>query len=161
MNYYGGDITDDKEQLIEEYETKYNRSIPRRYVPYYLSMEDLRKQLESIVSGKDRPILKSGKTRRSQWTIKAEKYFGKENTSKEDMAKFLSKGNPEREKEIYAGLDEIFKKGESAYYSSGSRVLQTPQSWGYARVFSVLFNGKSRKIDKEIVEKYNLPLLKI
>ena len=59
---------------------------------------------------------------------------------------------------IAAGaLDEVFKKGEGAYYSSGSRPNQTPESWGKARVASVLVGGASRNIDKKIVEKYNIP----
>jgi hypothetical protein len=158
--YYGGNITDDKEELIKEYEEKYNRKIPRRYVPLYLSYEDLKKQLDSIVKGTPRPELKTGKTRRSKWTEMARKYFGEGNTSKEDISRILSNGNPEREKEIFKGLSEIFDKGLEAYKTSGSRVLQSPQSWAFARMFSVLFNGKSRKIDNHIVEKYNIPLLK-
>ena len=44
-----------------------------------------------------------------------------------------------------------------AYYSSGSRPNQTPESWGKSRVASVLVGGLSRKIDKKIVDKYNIP----
>lgn len=159
MRLFGGNITDDKEDLIREYEKKYNRKIPRRYVPYYLTIEDLKKQLDSIVKGKDRPELESARTKRSKWTTKAHSFFGKDNTSKEDMARILAKGDKKREEEIFKGLDEIYKKGESAYFSSGSRVGQNQYSWAMARVFSVLFNGKSRRIDKDIVEKYDIPLL--
>jgi hypothetical protein len=56
-------------------------------------------------------------------------------------------------------LEEIYDKAKGAYYSSGSRPNQTPESWGKARVASVLVGGPSRKIDKKIVEKYNIPLI--
>ena len=54
----------------------------------------------------------------------------------------------------------IKDKGEGAYYSSGSRPNQSPQSWGIGRYSSVLTGGPSRKIDKKIVDKYNIPLIK-
>ena len=41
-----------------------------------------------------------------------------------------------------------------AYYSSGSRPNQTPMSWGRARLASVILNGPSRRIDKNIWNKY-------
>lgn len=40
-------------------------------------------------------------------------------------------------------LERIVKKGEGAYFSSGSRPNQTAQSWGYARLASALTAGKS------------------
>jgi hypothetical protein len=135
-------------------------NIPKQYVPKSLSKEDKRKQIKSIREGKDRPIVKSFKSRKSKWTILARNYFGEDNTSKEDMSRILSKGDKQREKQIRAGLDKIFRKAEGAYYSSGSRPNQTKESWGYGRVFSVLFGGKSREIDKKIVKEFNIPLLK-
>lgn len=148
-----------KEELIKKYEEKYGRKIPRRYVPKYLTMVDLEKQLRSIFEKKERPSLRSGKSRRSRWTIMAEKYFGEGNTSKEDIARILSRGNRERQKELLKGLGEIYDKGLEAYRTSGSRPLQKPFSWAFARVFSVLFGGESREVDKSIVDKYGIPLL--
>lgn len=124
----------------------------KKYVPKSLTASQKKKQVKSIRDKTDRPKLKGVPSRRSSYTIKAEKYFGKGNTSISDMAKRL--------KISKAGLYAIKKKGEGAYYSSGSRPNQTPQSWGMARVFSVLFGGKARQVDKEIVEKYKIPLLR-
>lgn len=149
-----------REELIKKTEKKVGK-IPKRYVPKELTKEDLKKQLKSIEEGKDRPKLKSFKSKKSTYTMKAKEYFGEGNSSKEKMAEKLSGGIKTREKEIFKGLDEIFKKGEGAYYSSGSRPNQTPQSWAFARVFSVLFGGNARQIDKDIVDKYDLPLLKV
>jgi len=136
------------------------RKIPSRYLPKSLTPSQRKKQLKSILEKTDRPILKDYKTRRSKWTILASNYFGDGKTSKEDMAKILSKGNPKRQKELMNAFDEIYKKAEGAYYSSGSRPSTNIFQWSYARLFSVLFGGKSRNIDKKIVEKYNVPLLK-
>jgi len=145
-----------REELIEKAEEKVGK-IPERYVPKSLSISDLRKQLKSIIEGVKRPQLKSFKSEKSDWTKKAEEYFGNDR-SLNDIVEKLGE-TPKRKKEILKGLKEINKKGEAAYYTSGSRPNQTPQSWGIARVYSVLFGGASRKIDKDIVEKYNIPLL--
>jgi len=134
--------------------------IPKRYIPAVLTRRDKEKQLKSILEQTDRPILKSFKSRRSSWSNLARDFFGESNTSKEDMARILSKGNKKRYNELMKGFDEIFDKGMKAYYTSGSRPNQTPYSWAYGRLFSVLFGGKSRDIDSNEVKKYNIPLLK-
>ena len=50
-------------------------------------------------------------------------------------------------------LKKIVKKGEGAYYSSGSRPNQTPQSWGLARLASSITAGKAAAVDYDIIEK--------
>jgi hypothetical protein len=50
-------------------------------------------------------------------------------------------------------LKKIVKKGEGAYYSSGSRPNQTPQSWGLARLASSLTSGKAAAVDYDIIKK--------
>jgi hypothetical protein len=50
------------------------------------------------------------------------------------------------------GLRQIVKKGEGAYYSSGSRPNQTPQSWGYARLASAITGGNASLVDFHILE---------
>jgi hypothetical protein len=52
-----------------------------------------------------------------------------------------------------SALNQIVKKCEGAYYSSGSRPNQTPQSWGYARLASALTSGKAAAVDYDILEK--------
>jgi hypothetical protein len=51
-----------------------------------------------------------------------------------------------------AALNQIVKKGEGAFYSSGSRPNQTPQSWGYARLASAITGGKAAAVDYAILE---------
>ena len=50
-------------------------------------------------------------------------------------------------------LLKIIQIGEGAYYSSGSRPNQTPQSWGLARLASALTAGKAGAIDYNILLK--------
>jgi hypothetical protein len=52
-----------------------------------------------------------------------------------------------------SALNQIVKKGEGAYYSSGSRPNQTPQSWGLARLASSLTSGKAAAVDYDIIKK--------
>ena len=50
-------------------------------------------------------------------------------------------------------LARIVKKGEGAYYSSGSRPNQTPQSWGLARLASAITSGRAAAVDFHILER--------
>jgi hypothetical protein len=52
-----------------------------------------------------------------------------------------------------AGLKQIVKKGEGAYFSSGSRPNQTAQSWGYARLASAITGAGASVVDYHILEK--------
>ena len=49
-------------------------------------------------------------------------------------------------------LKQIVKKGEGAYYSSGSRPNQTPKSWGLARLASAVTGGKAASVDYDIIK---------
>jgi hypothetical protein len=51
-----------------------------------------------------------------------------------------------------SALKAIVRKGEGAYYSSGSRPNQTPQSWGLARLASSITGGKAAKVDFHILK---------
>ena len=118
-------------------------NIPSHYLAN-LKGEDRRKQIKSIVEKKKRPKT-DFKSKRSGWVKKFEDKYGVKITNKE----FIHKNIITR-----TGQQKIIDKGMGAYYSSGSRPNQTPQSWGLGRLASVILNGPSRKIDKNIWEKY-------
>ena len=121
------------------------RKIPQRYAPKSLSKEDKKKQLESIKKGTDRPKIKSFKSKRSSHTEKFEKKYGYKISNDSRISKeIISK----------TGIDKILSKGRGAYYSSGSRPNQTPESWARARLASVIMGGNARKVDRAIWEKY-------
>ncbi len=51
-------------------------------------------------------------------------------------------------------LRQVMKRGQGAYFSSGSRAGQTPTSWGLARARSFASGkGGARKADSDIWEK--------
>jgi len=122
------------------------RRVPKRYIPDTLSEKDKRKQIKSIFENKERPSVKY-KKRRSSWAVKFEKKYGT-NIKDED---FIDKNILKKE-----GQEKIIMKGKGAYYSSGSRPNQTAISWGYGRLASVIMGGPSRKLDKDIWEKYKI-----
>ena len=54
---------------------------------------------------------------------------------------------------MFSGLKQIIRKGEGAYYSSGSRPNQTARSWGVARLASAITGGKASAVDFHIIDK--------
>jgi hypothetical protein len=123
------------------------RKIPKQYLPKSLTPADRKKQKESILKGKERPKVKSFKSKRSSNVVKFEKKYGVKITDD----KFINK-NIIRKK----GIDEILDKGRGAYFSSGSRPNQTPESWARGRLASVIMNGPARKVDIKIWNKYKV-----
>ena len=54
-------------------------------------------------------------------------------------------------------LDEILKRGMGAYFSSGSRPGQTPESWGRARVYCRVRDillGNIPKSDRDLLDSF-------
>ena len=142
-------------KMVEKVKITYKgqtKNVPKTYVEG-LKGADRRKQIKSIFEGTFRPKTKV-EPKKSSWTVKFNKKYGKEldkmkgGRTKRNIAKVT--GIP------FKAIDEVFKKGEGAYYSAGSRPNQTPQSWAYARVYSYILGGNARKIDKDITKKYNV-----
>ena len=118
-------------------------NIPKHYLAN-LKGKERTAQIKSIVEGKNRPET-SFKSKRSGWVKKFEKKYG---------YKINNKSRIHKEIITRTGQEKIIDKGMGAYFSSGSRPNQTPESWGLARLASVILGGPSRKIDKKIWEKY-------
>ena len=53
-----------------------------------------------------------------------------------------------------AGIEKVLDKGRAAYFSSGSRPNQTPESWALARLASVLLGRKSFEVDRAIALRH-------
>jgi len=117
------------------------------YVPKELTEKDKKKQIKSIKEKTKRPKLESFKSKRSSWVEKFEKKYGTKITDKKFINENILKTK---------GINEILKKGQGAYYSSGSRPNQTPFSWANARLASVIMGGSARKVDKSIWTKYKV-----
>ena len=130
------------------------RNIPKRYLPDSLKGKDRQKQIKSIFEEKDRPKTKV-KERKSSWTNAFDKKYGDEldamkgKRSKKNIAKVS--GIPLK------AVNEVYKKGEGAYYSSGSRPNQTASSWARGRLYAYIMGGKKvRKADEDITKKYKV-----
>lgn len=123
----------------------------RKYVPKSLTPEEKRLQIQSIIKGVKRPKIKDRPQRRSQWTIKAHNYFGYA-PSLDDLADEL--------RVPLTALEQIKKRGEGAYFTSGSRPNVSPEQWGIARVYAVAFGSPgARRVDADIIAKYKIPTL--
>jgi len=129
--------------------------IPIRYLPRQITNLDRRRQKSMLL--------------RSRKMYKKHKYY-----TRKHIASFHSipSGHVSRARRIYGvssmtpnrelsratgcsikALRDIVKKGEGAYYSSGSRPNQTAQSWGLARLASAITAGKSAVVDFAIIDK--------
>ena len=128
---------------------------PIRYLPKVLTKEDRAKQINMLMKSKKlykknkyytRKRLPSYKNKKSNHILNARKIYNIENiTPNAELA--LKTGC------TLSALNQIVKKGEGAYYSSGSRPNQTATSWGLARLASSLTAGKAAAVDYDIIEK--------
>lgn len=126
--------------------------LPRRYVAG-LTPSEKRAQVAEIMktreiykkTGKVVEREKRGESKRSPHVIKFEKRYGFPIT---DLAKVRAE---------FPGTDisTILSKGRAAY-ASGSRPGQSPDSWAFARLASVLTGGKSLAVDKDLVSDADL-----
>ena len=129
--------------------------VPVRYLPKSLSNKDRKKQSRMLLKSRKqykkhkyytRKKVASFKSQKSKHILKAQKLYGIKNmtVNKQLASKTGCK---------LSALKQIVKKGEGAYYSSGSRPNQTPQSWGLARLASAITAGKAAAVDYNIIEK--------
>lgn len=133
--------------MVKKVQISKDKKVPKTYVPKGLTEKDKKKQIKSILEKTDRPKIDSFKSKRSGWAEKFEKKYKHKITEEKWIASNLLKKK---------GQEEVINKGKGAYYSSGSRPNQTPYSWGYGRLASVLMNGPARKLDKKIWDKYKI-----
>ena len=127
----------------------------KRYLPPTLSRRDRTRQRNELT--KSRRMYKQ----RKYYTRKSVKSFKSKPSKHLDNARRLYRIQnirPTRELSTRSGcslkgLRQIVRKGEGAYYSSGSRPNQTPQSWGYARLASSITGGNASAVDFHIIDK--------
>ena len=130
-------------------------NFPIRYVPKHITKKDKQSQMKMLIKSKKlyktgtyytRKKVSSYKNKKSNHLLTARKIYNIKNII------------PNKELSLKTGcklsaLNQIVKKGEGAYYSSGSRPNQTPQSWGLARLASSLTSGKAAAVDYDIIKK--------
>jgi len=130
-------------------------NIPLTYLPKRLSRKDRKRQYHQLLlsrkayqKGKyvNRPQISSYPHRPSRHLYTLRKKYGVENATP----------TPELSKATGCSIEamkRIIRKGEGAYFSSGSRPNQTAQSWGLARLASSLTGNKSALVDYHILEE--------
>ena len=127
--------------------------IPITYLPDTLSFSDKRKQSRMIQ--KSRKLYKQRqyytRKRVPSYTNRVSKHIRKARALYN-----VEQITPNRKLAMATGcslsaMRKIVNKGEGAYYSSGSRPNQTPQSWGLARLASAITGGKSAAVDYTII----------
>jgi hypothetical protein len=130
-------------------------SFPKRYIPNNLTKKDKAKQLRMLQ--KSTKLYKHNKyyTRKKVSSFKSKQSNHIRNARQIYNIRTIT---PSKELALKSGctvsaLRQIVTKGEGAYYSTGSRPNQTPQSWGLARLASSLTGGKSAKVDFDIINK--------
>ena len=129
--------------------------IPIRYLPKRLTRKDKSKQIRMLM--RSRRLYKNNK----YYTRKQiPSYKSKTSNHIVDARRIYKISNVEPNKELatktgctLSALHKIVRKGEGAYFSSGSRPNQTSQSWGIARLASSITGGKSAAVDYNIIEK--------
>ncbi len=128
---------------------------PMRYLPKMLNKKDNEKQLKMLRKSQEqymkgqyytREKVASFKNKKSNHIANARKIYKIENIT------------PTKELALKTGcnletLNKILRKGEGAYFSSGSRPNQTAQSWGLARLASALTSGKAAAVDYKIISE--------
>jgi hypothetical protein len=129
--------------------------LPTKYLPSLKEIKDSAKQVKMLMKSRKqykkgkfftRKKIKSYKSKTSSHITDARKIYGIENVA------------PNKELSRKTGcslsaLKQIVRKGQGAYFSSGSRPNQTSQSWGLARLASSITAGKSAAVDYDILEK--------
>ena len=127
----------------------------KRYLPKILSRGDRKKQSQMLL--KSRRLYKKGiyytRTKLASYPHKVSSHI-------QDAQRIygLTTIQPNKQLSKATGcsvkaLKKIVNKGEGAYFSSGSRPNQTPQSWGIARLASAVTGGKAAVVDYKIIEE--------
>jgi hypothetical protein len=129
--------------------------VPRRYIPKNLTRRDKAKAKKELNLSRKlykkhiyhtRKKVPSFHSKTSKHILKAKKVYG--------LPEIVPSALLAKKTGCSLGaLDKIVKKGEGAYFSSGSRPNQTAQSWGYARLASAITGGKASAVDYSILEE--------
>ena len=129
--------------------------IPTKYIPKHLSKKDREKQRKNIINTRrlyskqkyiQRPNLKTYKRKKSSHVSNAKELY---NVKSIVPSKELSR----KTRCTVKALRQIAKKGRGAFYSSGSRPMQTAQSWARARLASSITGGPASTVDYHILEE--------
>lgn len=124
--------------------------VPGTYVPRYLPRATRRKIVRGLSKSRRayergkyvrRPSMRGVRRTGSRWTGRVRKLY-RLPTGRLTLKRLRGATGCRT-----STLRKIIRKGKGAYYSSGSRPNQTPESWGVARLYSALAGGPAAKVD--------------
>ena len=129
--------------------------VPMRYVPRALSRNDRSRQIAMLK--RSRRLYKRGKFYGRTTKLRSYPHVASKHTDVARRMYHVDRVVPNAALAAatqcsVGSLRQIVKKGEGAFYSSGSRPNQTSQSWGYARLASAITGGKAAAVDYAILE---------
>ena len=132
----------------------YNMKAPIKYLPNKLSKKDKDIIKKALIKTRKQYKKKNYITRKKVSSFKSKKSQHVKNAEKIYKIKNLKINNELAKKTgcSIKSLKQILKKGQGAYYSSGSRPNQTGHSWGYARLASAITSGKAAAVDFNILK---------
>lgn len=127
---------------------------PKRYIPKILSALDKVLQKNELNKSKKLYTKKQYHTRTKISSFKSKPSSHIENAKKIFKIKSIvpTKKLAKKTGCSVKTLRKIMKKGQGAYYSSGSRPNQTAHSWGKARLASALTGGKASAIEYSLLK---------
>lgn len=129
-------------------------NIPKNYIPETLSNKDRKIQLANLK--KSQQAYKKGiyVTRPTLNSFEAKKSYHIKNAKETYNINSIKPSNTLAKKTgcNLSTLKKIVEKGKGAYFSSGSRPNQTPESWGIARLASAITGGKAARIDFRLLQ---------
>lgn len=135
-------------------------SIKKTYIPSSLSKRDAQTQRQLILQSRKNYLKAKGKSLKQlyQTRKKLSSFRSKPSVHVKTAKRFYGVSHIGATRELanksgctLKSLQQIIRKGEGAYFSSGSRPNQTPQSWAVARLASALTSGKAAAVDADIL----------
>lgn len=138
---------------VTKHKSQKKLRFPKKYVPRGLTPKDKRKYAAELLKSR-----KAYKDRRYVTRKKVDSYRHRDSKHVLAAKRLYGVGDVKPSRQLakktmcsLSALKQIVRKGEGAYYSSGSRPNQTAQSWGYARLASAVTGGKSAAVDWHII----------
>lgn len=129
------------------YIAKSGRKYPDRYFKGLSRKNQLLREKELVRRRRKTQYTdtKVKKTRKSRWTAMFHRLFPDQKFNKREMSKRF--GIP------YSKLDTVYKRGERAWQTSGSRPGMNPYQWAIPRVYKFILielgKAKTKRVDPD------------
>ena len=128
--------------------------VPVKYVPKNLTAKDKKRIKKELKKSRNLYKKKKYHTRKKVKSFKSKESSHIKNAKKLYKLDKITPNNKLAKATncTISSLKKIVKKGQGAYYSSGSRPNQTAHSWGHARLASAITGGKAAAVDFNILK---------